>query len=52
MLLSIPYLYDIIKLAQVHFKSIITFLIDNVFTSAIKKRHDGFKGNLGLPWDS
>ena len=50
MLLSIPYLHDTIKLASPKFpKPVITFLIDNV---SHKKRHDGFKGILGLPWDS
>ena len=53
MLLSLPYLHDTIKLASPKFpKPVITFLIANMFTSAIKKRHDGFKGILGLPWDS
>ena len=30
-------------------KPVISFLIASMFTSAIKKRHDGFKGILGLP---
>ena len=48
MLLSLPYLHDTIKLASPKFpKPVITFLIANMFTSAITKRHDGFKGDSG-----
>ena len=48
MLLSIPYLHDTIKLASPKFfKSVITFLIDNVFTSAIKNVMTGLKGFWG-----
>ena len=48
MLLSLPYLHDTIKLASPKFpKPVITFFIANMFTSAIKKRHEGLKGLWG-----
>ena len=47
MLLSLPYLYDTMKLAQVPFKPVITFLIANVFTSAIQNVMTGLKGIWG-----
>ena len=48
MLLSLPYLHDTIKLASPKFpKPVITFLIANVFTSAIKNVMTGLKGFWG-----
>ena len=48
MLLSLPYLHDTIKLASPKFpKAVITFLIANVFTSAIKNVMTGLKGFWG-----
>ena len=48
MLLSLPYLHDTIKLASPKFpKPVITFLIANMFTSAIKNVMTGLKGFWG-----
>ena len=48
MLLSLPYLHDTIKLASPKFpKPVITFLIANVFTSAINNVMTGLKGFWG-----
>ena len=48
MLLSLPYLHDIIQLASPKFpKPVITFLIANMFTSAIQNVMTGLKGFWG-----
>ena len=48
MLLSLPYLHDTIKLASPKFpKPVITFLIANMFTSALKNVMTGLKGFWG-----
>ena len=46
-ILSFPYVHDTIKLAPSSFNPVITFLIANVFTSAIKNVMAVLKGIWG-----